>query len=132
MFFLGLANFFLGELYSAKENFQESLEISREINNEFMVLKNLHALGDTAKKLGLPREARTWYEKSLAEAKRAKNQWGEITALMGLGWVSRNLLEFDQAKQIFEKILSLSISNNNILEQFRALKIPRLLKPLSR
>jgi tetratricopeptide (TPR) repeat protein len=122
LFFLGITNYLSGELNSAKVCFQESLALSQEIKNEFMVLNNLFSLGDTARTLGTPREAKTWYEKSLKEARRTKSLWGEITALRGLGWASRRLMDFDGAKQIFGESLSLSISNNKPIDQIRALE----------
>ncbi len=118
----GVVNFLTGELAQAKEAFEGSLALSREIGRDWGILRSLLSLGDVARAAGAPSEAKVWYNRSLTETRAREHLWGEIASLNALGWAARSLMSYQEAILYYEESIELANANQNHWEVARGLQ----------
>lgn len=116
-FFISIHNLDIGKHDVAKQYAEDCLTLSKEVGFDWLVLSALDLLGDIRNAFGSPREAKYWYEKSLAEARTRDHLSGEINALHKLGLAARHLMAYDEARNYFQESISLAKSYANPIEE---------------
>ncbi len=116
-FIISIKNWDIGKPVVAKQYAEDCLALSKEIGFNWLVLNGLDLLGDIGNAFGSPREAKCWYEKSLAEARTQNHLSGEINALHKLGLAARHLMAYDEARSYYQESISLAKSYANSIEE---------------
>jgi len=92
-----------GDLVTGRSRAEESLAISRELNDAEGVAGSLHGLGRAAYFEGDYAAAGSWFEESLAVSRAANYSWGSGQALYRLGMVSLIQGNYPQARLHIEE-----------------------------
>ncbi len=119
-FFQGVFSVISNDRKAGRQYFLDSLELTREIGDQWWQLLILAELGDLARFSGDHVTAKEWYEKYLALARAQQNLWEEVGALNSLGWMARILVSYEEARRLFESSLALAESRGNVWGVIRA------------
>ena len=92
-----------GDLVTGRLRAEESLAISRELNDAEGVADSLHGLGRAAYFEGDYAAAASWFEESLAVSRAANYSWGSGQALYRFGMVSLIQGNYPQARLHIEE-----------------------------
>ena len=92
-----------GDLVTGRSRAEESLAISRELDDAVGVADSLHGLGRAAYFEGDYAAARSWFEESLNTGRAANYRWGSANALYRLGMVSLIQGDYLQARPQFDE-----------------------------
>ena len=103
-----------GNWQQAWQLLEQSLELFRQLGDQWGEFNVHNALGQVARRMGNYHEAKHWFEKNLSLARSQRNEWEIIRALVQLGWVARDLVAYDEAQRLFEECLALSRTQNNL------------------
>lgn len=106
-----------GDKELAIQNFEASLEINQEFENErpLAVLNSMNKMGRTYSRLGENVKSIEWFEKAMEYCKK---KFGENNDKIALQWILLGMLfeksgEFDKAIQYFEKAHQIEVDANN-------------------
>ena len=101
---LGRIEYLQAEYRRAKEYFQESLAICRQIGDEVGTAQALNSLANVICELEADYDqAQALYEESLAIARRIGDQFGVARALINLGALKQELGDYTEAKQFYQE-----------------------------
>ena len=113
LFYLGMTFYFLGDNHQARDYYEQSLNLSRSLNDvqrQVSCLNNLvgvyHGLGDAV-------EAKKYCEEALAIARTIGNRFNEAALLNNLGGILHTLGDLEMARAFHESALSLSRALND-------------------
>src|SRR5947209_7815843 len=105
---IGLAHTALGEWTEAKQAYEESLTISRNLKDGMGEAIALHNLGLIAQNRREIEEARRLFDESLEIAKRLGNQSGVAITLHKLAMLAQNQGEIEEARRLFDESLEIA------------------------
>ena len=113
LFYLGMTFYFLGDYHQARDYYEQSLALSRSLNDvqrQVSCLNNLvgvyHGLGDVV-------EAKKYCEEALAIARSIGNRFNEAALLNNLGGILHTLGDLEMARAFHESAWSLSQALND-------------------
>jgi tetratricopeptide (TPR) repeat protein len=96
-----------GELESARQLYNESLEIEKRLGNQSGIAITLHQLAMLAQDQGKIEEARRLYNESLEIEKRLGNQSGIAITLHELGRLAQAQGEIEEARRLYNESLEI-------------------------
>ena len=111
---LGNAYHFLGQYEKALDFHEQSLAISREIDNVAGVANSLTGLGNAYDFLGQYEKALDFYEQSLAIFREISNVAGVANSLNNLGNAYDSLGQYESALDFYEQSLAISREISNV------------------
>ncbi|HEX8889982.1 MAG TPA: tetratricopeptide repeat protein [Pyrinomonadaceae bacterium] len=96
-----------GKLDTARELYNESLEINKKLGNQSIIAKTLHELGRLAQAQGEIEEARRLYDESLEINKKLGDQNTIAKTLHELGRLAQNQGEIEGARRLYDESLEI-------------------------
>jgi tetratricopeptide (TPR) repeat protein len=99
--------FRLGDLYRAREEFEQSLTLFRELDLAQEIAFALNYLGITYRMLGELEKVRPLHEEALEIFKKLGDKSGISTSLSNISYVTSSLGNYAEAQQIDEEVLKL-------------------------
>jgi predicted ATPase/DNA-binding SARP family transcriptional activator len=106
LYLLGLVDWYMGDYLEAKRSFNESVAISREIGDRFIMGYSLTLLALVTHSLGGYSEAKQLFQEALVICREMGERRIIASGLAGLGWVAQALGEYPEAKQLFQESLA--------------------------
>jgi tetratricopeptide (TPR) repeat protein len=97
-----------GDYARAKELYQESLQLGRELGDMDSVAESLSNLGTLAQRQGAWVQARALYEESLALRRELGDKWGIAASLNDLGLLASEQDDYERARVLYEESLALA------------------------
>ena len=98
---LGVCAYLGGRTAEAKQYLHQSLAISRRLGNRWEMASALNELGEIAQHHeGNRREAIRFYQESLEISREIGDRWAEQLLLDYIGYISRELGEYDEARRL--------------------------------
>ena len=104
---IGLVHEMLGELAEAKQAYEASLAISRDLADKGGESSTLHQLGILAQNTGDLDKARRLYSESLEIKKTLGNQRGIASTLHQLGWLAQAQGDLAEARRLYSESLEI-------------------------
>lgn len=108
--YLGIGNLSWkqGELEAAEQFFQESLRLSREIDDKFWICRSVGGLGSVKNRQGDLNQAKIFTEEALAIARELNDITQISNRLNSLGEIARIQEDYDAARDFYEQALILA------------------------
>ena len=97
-----------GNLVTAHDLYNESLEINRKLGNQSGIATSLHQLGSLAEDRGDLEEASRLYNESLEIDRKLGNQGGIATSLRAMGILVQEQGEIERARQMYDESLKIA------------------------
>ena len=97
-----------GDYHLARVYFEESLALSRTLEDQYNIALALGNLGTTYHQIGLLDQARNCYKESLLIAQNSNDLSGEALALVNLGELAVSQSDYVHARVTFQKALDLA------------------------
>jgi predicted ATPase/DNA-binding CsgD family transcriptional regulator/DNA-binding XRE family transcriptional regulator len=92
----------------ARQQFETSLGLFRELGKPVQIARVLHDIAYLAVVQGNYSEALTYYEEELALSRDSAHQQGVFWALHGMGWIAECQADWRRAKTLYNKCLTLA------------------------
>ena len=105
---LGWIEYIHNHLAGARQQFEASLRLFRELGKPAQVTRILHDIAFLAMVQGHYSDAMTYYEEELALSNNNGHQQGVFWSLHGMGWVSECQGDWRRAKTLYNKCLILA------------------------
>jgi tetratricopeptide (TPR) repeat protein len=102
-----------GDYAAARDLFEQSLQVQRELGNRRGVACLLNNLGLVAKGQGDHEAARTYFDESLRLHRELNDSCGIASSLANQGSLSADLRDFDRAREFYEESLAIQRKTGN-------------------
>jgi predicted ATPase/DNA-binding CsgD family transcriptional regulator/transcriptional regulator with XRE-family HTH domain len=105
---LGWIEFMENDFAAARQQFEFSLQLFRELAKPAQIARVLHDIAYLAMVQGNYSEALTYYEEELTLSSENAHQQGIFWALHGMGWIAEAQGDWQRAKTLYSKCLILA------------------------